>query len=41
MSDLVCIAFKGRHTADQVLNDLWAMQKEHLVDLEELLRRHP
>ena len=35
MSDLVCIAFKGRHTADQVLNDLRSMQKEHLVDLED------
>ena len=34
MSELVCITFKGRHTADQVLNDLWSMQKEHLVDLE-------
>jgi uncharacterized membrane protein len=35
MSDLVCITFKGRHTADQVLNDLRSMQKEHLVDLED------
>ena len=35
MSDLVCIAFQGRHTADQVLNDLRSMQKEHLVDLED------
>jgi uncharacterized membrane protein len=35
MSELVCITFKGRHTADQVLNDLWSMQKEHLVDLED------
>ena len=35
MSDLVCIAFKGRDTADQVLNDLRSMQKAHLVDLED------
>jgi len=35
VSDLVCIVFKGRHTADQVLNDLRSMQKEHLVDLED------
>lgn len=35
MSDLVCIAFQGRHTADHVLNDLRSMQKEHLVDLED------
>lgn len=35
MSDLVCIAFRGRHTADHVLNDLRSMQKEHLVDLED------
>ena len=35
MSDLVCIAFKGRNTADQVLNELRSMQKEHLVDLED------
>lgn len=35
MSDLVCIVFNGRHTADQVLNDLRSMQKEHLVDLED------
>ena len=35
MSDLVCISFKGRHTADQVLTELRSMQKEHLVDLED------
>lgn len=35
MSDLVCIAFKGRDTADHVLNDLRSMQKAHLVDLED------
>jgi uncharacterized membrane protein len=35
MSEFVCIAFKGRHTADQVLNDLRSMQKAHLVDLED------
>lgn len=35
MSELVCITFKGRHTADHVLNDLRGMQKEHLVDLED------
>jgi uncharacterized membrane protein len=35
MSDLVCIAFKGRHTADEVLDELRSMQKAHLVDLED------
>lgn len=35
MSELVCIAFRGRHVADQVLNDLRSMQKAHLVDLED------
>jgi uncharacterized membrane protein len=35
MSDLVVIAFSGRDTADQVLNDLRAMQREYLVDLED------
>jgi uncharacterized membrane protein len=35
MSDLVCIAFQGRHTADEVLDELRSMQKAHLVDLED------
>jgi len=33
MSELICIAFKGRDTAERVLNDLHAMQKEYLVEL--------
>jgi uncharacterized membrane protein len=35
MSDLIVVSFKGEDTADQVLNKLQAMQKEHLVDLED------
>lgn len=35
MSDLVVITFKGRDTADRVLNDLRSMQREYLVDLED------
>lgn len=35
MSDLIVVSFKGQDTADQVLNKLAAMQKEHLVDLED------
>jgi uncharacterized membrane protein len=35
MSDLIVVSFKGEDTADQVLNKLLAMQKEHLVDLED------
>jgi uncharacterized membrane protein len=35
VSDLIVVSFKGEDTADQVLNKLAAMQKEHLVDLED------
>jgi uncharacterized membrane protein len=34
MSDLVCIAYKERDTADQVLNELRQLEVEHLIDLE-------
>jgi len=35
MSDLVVVNFNGEEVADQVLNKLQQMQKEHLVDLED------
>jgi uncharacterized membrane protein len=35
MSDLIVVGFKGEDTADQVLNKLVALQKEHLIDLED------
>ncbi len=35
MSDLIAVSFKGEDTADQVLNKLQALQKEHLIDLED------
>jgi uncharacterized membrane protein len=35
MSDLIVVAFPGEDTADQVLNKLQALQKEHLIDLED------
>jgi uncharacterized membrane protein len=35
MSDLVCVAYKDRDTADQVLNELRQLQGEHLIDLED------
>ncbi|MBX6324186.1 MAG: hypothetical protein IRY94_20410, partial [Rhodospirillaceae bacterium] len=35
MSDLVCIAFNDRETADRVLNDMRAAQTGHLVELED------
>ncbi len=35
MSDLVVLDFDGVQTADEVLTKLRAMQKEHLVDLED------
>jgi uncharacterized membrane protein len=35
MSDLVCIAYDARETADKVLNELRDLQKEHLIDLED------
>jgi uncharacterized membrane protein len=33
MSDLIVVGFPGEDTADQVLNKLHALQKEHLIDL--------
>jgi uncharacterized membrane protein len=35
MSELIVVSFKGEDTADQVLNKMLAMQKEHLVDMED------
>jgi len=35
MSDLVCVAYKDRDTADQVLNERRQLQVEHLIDLED------
>jgi uncharacterized membrane protein len=35
MSDLIVVAFPDEDTADQVLNKLQALQKEHLIDLED------
>jgi uncharacterized membrane protein len=35
MSDLIAVGFKGEDTADQVLNTLVTLQKEHLIDLED------
>jgi uncharacterized membrane protein len=35
MSDLVCIAYKDRETADKVLNELRQLEVEHLIDLED------
>ena len=35
MSELVCIAFKDCDTADHVLNELRAMEKEYILDLED------
>jgi uncharacterized membrane protein len=35
MSDLVCIAYRERETADKVLNELRQLQVEHLIDLED------
>jgi uncharacterized membrane protein len=35
MSDLIAVSFKGEDTADQVLNKLMGLQKEHLIDLED------
>jgi uncharacterized membrane protein len=35
MSDLIVASFKGEDTADQVLNKLRELQKEHLIDLED------
>lgn len=35
MSNLIVLGFDGLHTADEVLNKLRSMQKEHLIDLED------
>jgi uncharacterized membrane protein len=35
MSDLIVLDFDGVGTADEVLNKLRGMQKEHLIDLED------
>lgn len=35
MSDLIVVGFPHEDTADQVLNKLRGLQKEHLVDLED------
>jgi uncharacterized membrane protein len=35
MSDLVCIAYKDRESADKVLNELRQLEVEHLIDLED------
>ena len=35
MSQLVCIAFKDLSTADQVLNELRAMETDYVLDLED------
>jgi len=35
MSELVCIAFKDSGTADQVLNELRAMETAYVLDLED------
>ena len=35
MSELICIAFKDCDTADHALNELRAMEKEYILDLED------
>ncbi len=35
MSELVCIAFKDSGTADRVLNELRALEKDYVLDLED------
>ncbi len=35
MSELICIAFKDSSTADRELNELRAMEKEYVLDLED------
>lgn len=35
MSDLVVLDFDGIHSADEVLNKLRSLQKQHLIDLED------
>ncbi|EXI69989.1 MAG TPA: DUF1269 domain-containing protein [Candidatus Accumulibacter phosphatis] len=35
MSDLICLAFKELDTADRFLNELRALEKEHVLELED------
>jgi uncharacterized membrane protein len=35
MSDLIVMYFNGQDTVDQVRNRLYAMRKEHLINLED------
>jgi uncharacterized membrane protein len=35
MSDLVCIAYQGEGTADEVLNELRQLEVEYLIDMED------
>jgi uncharacterized membrane protein len=35
MSDLICVAFKDKDTADRALDELREMQREYLIDLED------
>ena len=35
MSDLVCLGFQGKDTADRVLEELHELEREHLIDLED------
>lgn len=35
MSNLIVLDFDGIHTADEVLNKVRSLQKEHLIDLED------
>src|SRR3954452_15049191 len=37
MSNLVAIAYPDRETADQVRRTLFEMQKEHIIDLDDLV----
>lgn len=36
MSDLICLAFKELDTADHFLNELRALQKEHVIECEDV-----
>jgi uncharacterized membrane protein len=35
MNELICIAFKDSSTADQVLNEMRAMESDYVLDLED------
>jgi len=35
MSDLICVGFKDKDTADRALDELREMQREYLIDLED------